>query len=81
MHPEQHTELEDLSTVQHNLRTSAKGSKDAYDVSISLTFTVLEEKAPDGYMWSGVKSTRKQLTSQARSFLCPETLENNGEEC
>ena len=37
MHPEQHTELEDLSTVQHNLRTSAKGSKDAYDVSISLT--------------------------------------------
>ena len=38
MHPEQqHTELEDLSTVQHNLRTSAKGSKDAYDVSVSLT--------------------------------------------
>ena len=36
MHPEQHSELEDLSTVQHNLRTSAKGSKDAHDVSISL---------------------------------------------
>ena len=37
MHPEQHSELEDKSTVQHNLRTFAKGSKDAYDVSISLT--------------------------------------------
>ena len=40
MHPEQHTELEDLDTVQHNLRTSAKGSKDAYDVSISLTVSM-----------------------------------------
>ena len=37
MHPEQHTELEDLDTVQHNLRTSAKGSLDAYDVTHSLT--------------------------------------------
>ena len=32
MHPEQHTELEDLSCAP-----SAKGSKDAYDVSVSLT--------------------------------------------
>ena len=33
MHPEQHTELDNLITVQHNLRTSAKGSNDAYDVT------------------------------------------------
>ena len=38
-HPEQHTELDNLNTVQHNLRTSAKGSNDAYDVSVSLTRT------------------------------------------
>ena len=37
MHPEQHTDLDNLSTVQHNLRTSAKGSNDAYDVTVSLT--------------------------------------------
>ena len=37
MHPEQHTELDNLITMQHNLRTSSKGSNDAYDVSVSLT--------------------------------------------
>ena len=37
MHTEQHTELDNLITTQHNLRTSAKGSNDAYDVSVSLT--------------------------------------------
>ena len=37
MHPEQHTEVDNLITMQHNLRTSAKGSNDAYDVHTSLT--------------------------------------------
>ena len=37
MHFEQHTELDNLITMQHNLRNSAKGSNDAYDVSVSLT--------------------------------------------
>ena len=37
MHSEQHTELDNLITMQHNLRNSAKGSNDAYDVSVSLT--------------------------------------------
>ena len=37
MHPEQHTELDNLITMQPNLRNSAKGSNDAYDVSVSLT--------------------------------------------
>ena len=27
-------------------------------------FTLLDEKAPDGYMWSGVRLTRKKLTSR-----------------
>ena len=27
-------------------------------------FTLLEEKPPDGYMWSGRRLTRKQLTSR-----------------
>ena len=38
MHPEPHTDLDNLNTVQHNLRHSAnKGSNDAYGVSVSLT--------------------------------------------
>ena len=37
MHPEPHTDLDNLNTVQHNLRSSAKGSNDAYDVTVSLT--------------------------------------------
>ena len=37
MHPEPHTDLDNLNTVQHNLRASAKGSNDAYDVLLSLT--------------------------------------------
>ena len=38
------------------------------DLSVPWTgytqFTLLEEKPPDGYMWSGVRLTRKQLTSR-----------------
>ena len=37
MHPEPHTDLDNLNTMQHNLRTSAKRSNDACDVSVSLT--------------------------------------------
>ena len=38
MHPEPHTDLNNLSSMQHNLRTSAnKGSNDAYDVHTFLT--------------------------------------------
>ena len=37
MHPEPHTDHDNLNTVQHNLRNSAKGSFDAYDVHTSLT--------------------------------------------
>ena len=35
------------------------------------TITLLEEKAPDGYMWSGGRLTRKQLTSRP-DHLWPE---------
>ena len=37
MYPEPHTDLNNLNSMQHNLRTSAKGSNDAYDVLTSLT--------------------------------------------
>ena len=37
MHPDLHTDLDNLDTVEHNLRHSAKGSLDANDVTHSLT--------------------------------------------
>ena len=37
MHPDLHTDLDNLDSVENNLRHSAKGSNDAYDVTFSLT--------------------------------------------
>ena len=37
MHSDLHTDLDNLNTVQINLRNSAKGSNDACDVTVSLT--------------------------------------------
>ena len=37
MHPDLQTDLYDLDSVENNLRHSAKGSLDAYDVTHSLT--------------------------------------------
>ena len=48
------------------------GSRDLSDPWTGFTqFTLLDEKAPDGYMWSGVRLTRKQLTSRP-DYLRPE---------
>ena len=41
------------------------GSRDLSDPWTGFTqFTLLDEKAPDGYMWSGGRLRRKQLTSR-----------------
>ena len=40
-------------------------------------FTLLDEKAPDGYMWSGARLTRKQLTSRP-DHLWPELWKSMG---
>ena len=48
------------------------GSRDLSDPWTGFTqFTLLEEKPPDGYMWSGERLTRKQLTSRP-DHLWPE---------
>ena len=54
------------------------GSRDVSDHWTGFTqFTLLEEKPPDGYMLSGVRSTRKQLTSRPH-HLWPELWEKMG---
>ena len=48
------------------------GSRDLSDPWTGFTqFTLLEEKPPNGYMWSGGRLTRKQLTSRT-DHLWPE---------
>ena len=52
--------------------------RDLSDYWTSFTqFTLLEEKAPDGYMWSGGRLTRKQLTSRP-DHLWPELWDKMG---
>ena len=54
------------------------GSRDLSDSWTGFTqFTLLEEKAPDGYMWSGERLTRKQLTSRP-DHLWPELWKTMG---
>ena len=56
------------------------GSRDLSDPWTGFTqFTLLDEKAPDGYTWSGGRLTRKQLTSRP-DHLWPELWEVNGKE-
>ena len=57
------------------------GSRDLSDSWTGFTqFTLLEEKPPEGYMWSGVRLTEKTADIQARTFMA-RNLENNGKEC
>ena len=43
-------------------------------------FTLLEEKAPDRYMWSGGETNEETAYIQARSSVA-RTMEVNGKEC
>ena len=57
------------------------GSRDLSDYWTGFTqFTLLEEKPPDGYMWSGWKTDKKAANIQARFFVA-RTLEINGKKC
>ena len=54
------------------------GTRDLSDPWTGFTqFTLLEEKPPDGYMWSGRRLTRKQLTSRP-DHLWPELWKSMG---
>ena len=54
------------------------GSRDLSDPWTGFTqFTLLEEKPPDGYVWSGRRLTRKQLTSRP-DHLWPELWKSMG---
>ena len=53
------------------------GSRDLSDSWTGFTqFTLLSEKPPEGYMWSGWRLTKTASDIQARSFMA----RNSGEE-
>ena len=67
-----HTNLDVKQEKRIDDYWNVDGSRDLSDPWIGFTqFTLLEEKPPDGYMWSGVRLTRKQLTSRP-DHLWPE---------
>ena len=56
-------------------------SRDLSDPWTGFTqFTLLDEKPPDGFLWSGVRLRRKQHTSRPDHFMA-RTLEINGKAC
>ena len=57
------------------------GSRDVSDPWTGFTqFLLLEEKPPEGYILSGERLSRKQLTSRPDHFMA-RTLGENGKEC
>ena len=73
-----HTNLEVKQEKRIDDYWNIDGSRDLSDPWTGFTqFTLLEEKAPDGYMWSGVRLTRKQLTSRP-DRLWPELWKKMG---
>ena len=67
-----HTNLDVKQEKRIDDNWNIDGSRDLSDPWTGYTqFTLLEEKPPDGYMWSGWEMTRKQLTSRP-AHLWPE---------
>ena len=73
-----HTNLEVKQEKRIDDYWNIDGSR---DLSLPWTgftqFTLLDEKAPDGYTWSGERLTRKQLTSRPE-YLWPELWKSMG---
>ena len=56
-------------------------SRDLSDSWTGFTqFTLLEEKLPDGCMWSGVRLTKRHVTSRPGTFMA-RTLDEIGKKC
>ena len=67
-----HTNLDVKQEKRINDYWNIDGSRDLSDPWTGFTqFTLLEEKPPEGYMWSGRRLTRKQQTSRP-DHLWPE---------
>ena len=76
-----HTNLDVKQEKRIDDYWNVDGSRDLSDPWTGFTqFSLLEEKPPDGFLWSGVRLTRKQLYIQARSSMA-RALGETGKEC
>ena len=76
-----HTNLDVKQEKRTDDYWNTYGPRDLSDPWTGFTqFTLLDEKPPNGYMWSGWRLTRKQLTSRP-DHLWPERWEKIGKEC
>ena len=73
-----HTNLDVMQERRIDDFWNIDGSRDLSDSWTGFTqFTLLSEKLPNGYLWSGGRLTRKQLTSMP-DHLWPELLKTMG---
>ena len=73
-----HTNLDVKQEKRIDDHWNIDGSRDLSDPWTGFTqFTLLDEKAPDGYMWSGRRLNEETPYIQARSSMAS-TLEING---
>ena len=73
-----HTNLDVMQESRIDDYWNIDGPRDLSDSWAGfIQFTLLNEKPPDGYMWSGGRLTRKQLTSRP-DHLWPELWEKMG---
>ena len=81
MYPELHIQIWMKEERRIDEYPDVDGSRDLSDPWTGFTqFTLFEEKPPNGYMWSGERLTRKQLTSRP-DHLWPELWEEMGKKC
>ena len=67
-----HTHLDVMQESRIDDNWNIDGSRDLFDSWTGFTqFTILSEKLPEGYMWSGVRLTKRQATSKP-DHLWPE---------
>ena len=73
-----HTNLDVMQESRIDDNWNIDGSRDLSDPWTGFTqFTLLEEKPPEGFMWSGEEINKKTAYIQARSSMA-RTLEVNG---
>ena len=69
MHPDLHTDLDNLDSVENNLRHSAKGSLDAYDVTFSSHHKRKQKNDPmNNNSWMSEVKIYKEWKDKEESF-------------
>ena len=80
VHPDLHIDLDNLDSVENNLRHSAKGSNDAYDVTSPSHTTHERNEVSDAGVFS-MLHTARDYVAHCRGELCSTHAFQNTSEC